>query len=119
MTKKSVLIIEDESTTKLLYKEAFKDTDLNVLWAGDGFTAIEIIKRTTIDLVLTDIRLPLGGGKAVLSHLSLYHPELPVVIVTGFPEEKDDALDHGANVLAFFSKPVDLDTLKQVIAPFL
>lgn len=116
---KTVLIIEDEPTLKLIYKEAFKEAAFQILWAGDGFTALEILKRTPVDLVLTDLHLPLVGGEAILSHLGLYHPTLPILVVTGHPEERDAEEETGADIRAVFEKPVDLPALRKAITAIL
>jgi DNA-binding NtrC family response regulator len=119
LMKKNILVIEDEATTKLLYREAFKGESFEVHWAGDGFTAMSLLKQTPIDLVVTDILMPLVGGGAIISHLNLYYPDIPVIVVTAHPDDQELREEQGDNVRAFFTKPVDLKTLKETIAKLL
>jgi DNA-binding NtrC family response regulator len=113
--KKNVLIIEDEATTKLLYGEAFKNADFNLLMAGDGYSAKNILKQNPISLVVTDLLMPLVGGGAIISHLNLYHPEIPVIVVSAHLGDEEEVQDLTENVKATFPKPVDFRALRETI----
>jgi two-component system NtrC family response regulator len=78
--------------------------------------ALAVAEARTIDLVLTDLRMPGGGGIALLDGLKKLNPEIPVVVITAFGTVASavDAMKRGA--ADYLTKPVDLDELEVLVA---
>lgn len=83
-------------------------------WAGD---AIEVLLRQEkkIDLIITDLRMPLVTGLTLVSSVHRIHPTLPVIVLTAFgsPVIQSECLNQGAS--AFLEKPLDTSELLEAI----
>ena len=73
--------------------------------AKDGQEALEIIEREKIDVVFSDVRMPRMSGLELSEHLMEHHPEIKVVILSGYNEFEyaQKAIRHG--VFAYILKP--------------
>ena len=108
----SVLLVEDNDAVRNSLAALLGSHDVTVHTAGDGLEALRMAdKLEGIELVLLDIGMPGLGGEEVLQRLKHRHPDLPVLMMSGFArEEKVQAcLDAGA--LGFVSKPFRLAEL--------
>ncbi len=116
MSTPRALIIDDEPDIRELLEITLPRTGLDTLAAVDIASARERLARQRFDLCLTDMRLPDGDGIELVRHINQHYPELPVAVITahGNMETAIEALKAGA--FDFISKPVDLATLRQLIA---
>jgi two-component system sensor histidine kinase/response regulator len=79
--KYTLLIVEDETSQRMLYKEYFEMENFNVLTAADGQEALDVIaKEKHIDMVLLDLMLPKIDGVKVLEKIRS-NPETKNLIV--------------------------------------
>ncbi len=106
-----VLVVDDEDALRQAIVFDFNRKGFQVLEASSGNKALEIVKKTKVDIVLTDVRMPDGSGVDLLNQLRQLNPGLPVVMfITGFADlTLEDAYDKGAD--AVFSKPFDRKAL--------
>ena len=115
--KGRILVVDDEPVIRSLCRAAL--TDYEILEAGGGDEALELLSRESIDLVLTDFKLPGLSGVELLEEIKKRYPTQAVVIMTGY-DDKDvilQALKGGAN--DFISKPIELLHLRTTIAAVL
>jgi len=117
LRNKSVLIVDDDpgmlrALDKVLTGEGADVTSAE--WAGD---AIEILtaRRKKMDLVITDLRMPILTGMTVVYAIHEVFPALPVIVLTAFgsPYVKAECLRQGA--VAFLEKPLDTPQLLAAI----
>ena len=111
-TSKTILIVEDEEVNQFFFEKALKKTQANLFFANDGIEAIDMIKKKTdIDLVLMDIRLPRMNGIEATSKIKEINPGMPVIIQTAY--EMSCAMDEAINCGCddFITKPIDMQTL--------
>ncbi len=110
---KTVLVVDD---TKLVRSFLARQLDpyvkeFQVLTAENGQEALAAIQAAKIDLVITDLEMPVMDGFELLAHLSNDYPAIPVFVMTanGSPEieERIDAMGS----LKYFEKPMDMDAL--------
>ncbi len=99
-----------ESLCKLLHGEGYQ-----VAAVANGAEAVETICRMQhrIDLLLVDLNMPLKNGWATLDRLLEFNPCLPILIVTGQPNQHEMA--EASGVSALVEKPIDVPALLQVI----
>jgi CheY-like chemotaxis protein len=107
----TVLFVEDEAALLEIMGAWFARVAARVLTAGNGAEALEILKSQHVDLVITDLRMPVMDGAALLRKiraLGKSHPR--VIFLTGFSDfEMREAYDLGAEAL--MEKPIDRDEL--------
>ena len=87
-TKARVLVVDDEPLIRMILADFLADSCYEVFEAGDGTAAIALLdKIDSVDLVVTDVNMPLCSGFDVANYARLRHPGLPVVFVTGLPNQ--------------------------------
>lgn len=103
----TILVVDDEKDLRKALVFDFKRQGFNVLDAGSGNEAFEIIKNNNVHIVLSDVRMPNGDGVELLDRIKEISPEIPVVMfITGFADISfEDAYNRGAH--AIFAKPFD------------
>lgn len=111
----TILITDDEANIVSGLKYAFEDEGFSVLTAGNGLEAWHEINRNSVDLVITDLRMPEMDGYELIKKISASYPTLPVIVLTGHGtiETAVETMRDGA--IDFFTKPVDLDKLILVV----
>lgn len=107
----TVLIVDDEKNIRSGLSLAFEDEDYEALQASNGVEAWSIISKTIVDVVVTDLKMPVMGGSELLKKITSSYPNIPVIVLTGHGTIEDavDAMHQGA--YDFFTKPVDIDHL--------
>jgi len=112
-SRMTVLIIDDEPLVRTSLAVYLEDVGYCVQEAGNGREGIDLCLRETPDLVLTDLRMPVLDGFAVVEQLAAGFPETPVIVISGAGNisEAIRALRLGA--WDYITKPVeDLDVLE-------
>ncbi len=112
MISLSTIIIDDNATQREILSGFLKKIGCHVETSESGEQGIEIIKKTYIDVVITDFRMDGMNGLEVLQKVKEINPEIQVVILTAFGTIEDSvkAIKNGA--WDYLSKPVDLDELE-------
>ena len=103
----TILIVDDDAALRKALVFDFTRKGFQVLSAGNGKDAYELVKNQRVDLILTDVRMPGGDGVELLDRVKSLCPELPIVIfITGFTDLTIvDAYAKGVD--AIFAKPFD------------
>ncbi len=111
----TILIVEDEPKLRRLLELDLSEEGHRVLAAPDAEQGLKILRAETVELVVTDLKLPGNSGIDVLREARRVEPTLPVIIMTayGSVEEAVTAMKEGA--FDFIQKPVDLDHLKLLL----
>ena len=113
--KKSVLIVEDDRTTRESLKKALSDTYI-IHGASNGLEALDIInKGEDIDMILTDMTMPGMDGMELLEKIRSVDNDAIVVMITGHSsiESAVEAMRRGA--YDYITKPLDLNKLEIII----
>ena len=116
MTKKHVLIIDDEPVICELIEITLARMGLNSRSAMNLADARQLLETEHFDLCLTDMRLPDGDGIEMVTYVQQNHPEIPIAVITahGNMELAVKALKAGA--FDFVSKPVDIQILRNLVS---
>jgi CheY-like chemotaxis protein len=110
-----VLVIDDDDNVRSLLITVLQDLGCKVESASDGRDGVELFNRVSIDLVITDIRMPRINGNAVAKYIqSVDESNTPIVAISGYSEEADRELFDSV-----LMKPFNLQTLKEVVESFL
>lgn len=113
VSQPSLLIIEDETALRRGLADYFSDSNYRVLTAENGKEGIKLFQKEAVDLVFTDLRMPVMDGLELLSELGRISPATPVIVISGAGGIKEavEAVRRGA--WDYVVKPVhDLDALE-------
>ena len=116
MAERVILIVDDEEAQRKVLAGFLRKRGFEALQAGEVGAALEIAASRTIDLVLTDMRMPGQTGLDLLGALHRLNPEVPVIVMTAFGTVATavEAMKKGA--ADYLTKPIDLDELEVLIA---
>jgi len=93
---KSILVVDDEKPMREIYKEALEAEGFKVLEAENAVQANEILKKSTPDIVLLDLRLPGVDGGTMYDVISMFHKRVKVIVNSVFPVEEQKNFVCGA-----------------------
>lgn len=110
---KTILLVDDDMDF-LRCVENFINVyadQIDVLTALDGREALKILREKRIDLVVTDIKMPVMDGIELINHMKLKHRNIPAIVMTGFstPENQKRLTEIGQFYI--FEKTMKLKTL--------
>lgn len=118
---RGVVIVDDVKDLRTLVGMAFRrDGRLQVLaTAADGQEGLDAVRQHRPDVVLMDVSMPVMDGITATRKLKEEFPELPVVILTGYGDDRlqQEALQAGAD--AFFDKSEALPAVVDAVAALL
>jgi two-component system copper resistance phosphate regulon response regulator CusR len=100
-----VLVVDDDAAVRASVTKVLKAEGYETLAAADGQEALAQFASQKIDLLLLDLGLPIKSGWAAFERITSEDPFLPVIIITGQPEQRDVAI--AAGVGALMEKPLD------------
>jgi excisionase family DNA binding protein len=100
-----ILVIDDDESICSLFTDIFAESNHTVITVNDSSTALELMKDHDYDLVFLDLKMPGMDGAELFRQVRLAKPDLPVTIMTGFPDSDlmMKALDYGP--LGVIKKP--------------
>ena len=110
--KKKVLIIDDEPDILSLLTVILQGGKYEVLEARAADAALDLLEHETVDLVISDIRMPGMSGIEFLGELREWDMNLPVIFITG---NKDLSRAVASGVTAFIKKPFKKDTILKAV----
>ena len=122
MENATFLIVEDSPTMRQLISFSLKRfRNSRIVEAVDGADALKKLGTTKIDLILTDINMPVMDGLKLVSVVR-QNPqwrELPIIIITteGAEEDRERGMALGAN--AYISKPIQSSQLVRIVSELL
>ena len=121
MEKKKILLTDDEPNILKVVAVRLKTQNYDVITAGDGETALNLVKEHRPDLILLDITLPKLNGYEVCEILKkdAAYKDIPVVLFSARAQQadKDAGMEHGAD--AYISKPFEPQQLLETIKTLL
>ena len=117
----TILLVEDEAIIRHLLREGLSQNGYNVFEAADGTQAIAICERLDrpIDLLITDVVMPLMSGPQLARRIASVRPDLPVLLISGYA---DQALIHQGlrePGTAFLQKPFTPNALARRVRELL
>jgi PAS domain S-box-containing protein len=120
LSDKTILIVEDDKNSVELFKAIMKDHDLKILYAADGFEALELFKQNPdISMVLMDIRLPKLDGLETTRKLKKIRSDVPVIAQSAYVMAEDKKASRNAGCEDFIAKPLEEEKLLELIKKYL
>lgn len=115
LKKENILIVDDNYDMLELLQRNLKAQNFHTYKASSVLEAIDILKATSIDLLITDLQMPGLNGIELIKFAEEHFPEIPKLVITGFPsvDTAVNAVKSGA--LDYLVKPFTSEELKKAI----
>jgi signal transduction histidine kinase/ActR/RegA family two-component response regulator len=110
-----VLVVEDEPVVRRVTKKLLQRLGHTVFEATNGEEALELIRRETVDVVVTDTVMPRMSGRELASRLATEFPSLPVILTSGYTADALQRQGAISDLLLFVEKPFSQQVLSQAI----
>ncbi|MGM4889007.1 response regulator [Tardiphaga sp. 20_F10_N6_6] len=113
-----ILIADDEESMRLLVGRAIAMDGHEIVTAEDGAEALEILTEQggAFDLLLTDIKMPVMDGIALALAVARDFPELTILLMTGYADQRERATGLNAIVHDVVTKPFSVADIRTAVA---
>jgi CheY-like chemotaxis protein len=113
---RKILIAEDEETNYLFVEAILEDTKAELIWAKNGFDAIEkFIHINDIDLILMDIKMPEMDGLTATKKIRELDSNIPIIAQTAYAMSEDKNKCMNAGCSDYLTKPINYRLLLAII----
>ena len=111
----TVLVVDDDEALQTMFKLFLKKAGFSRLVVGTGKDALAALAKQKFDFCFLDLQLPDITGDEIYKHAKKIDPELPIVIITGYPDSQmlDNILKHGP--VTVLKKPLRVEQLNQTL----
>lgn len=115
LRKENILIVDDNYDMLELLQRHLKSFNFHTYKASSVVEAIEVLKTTSIDFLITDLQMPEINGIELIKYTSEHFPSIPKLVITGYPsvDTAINAVKSGA--LDYLIKPFTSEELKKAI----
>ena len=113
-----ILVADDEEAIRSLVARALKQDGHEVMTACDGADALELLGRENgaFELLLTDIRMPVMDGIALALAAARDFPDVTILLMTGFADQRERASNLNAIVHDVVTKPFSVADIRTAVA---
>ena len=115
--QETILVVEDEEVVRNLVRNLLRTFGYNVLEARQGEEALQILQRQPngVDLVITDIVMPVMGGRQLGEHLASLNPNIRILYMSGYTDVAVVRQGTLGSDVAFLQKPFTPDVLARKV----
>ena len=107
-----VLIVDDEPSIRLSLHRFFTRLGYRVSVARNGCEALTTVRESPrVDVVVTDLVMPDADGRELILQLRAEHPNMPVLVISGFPAALLPDAGPDGRPITYIPKPFSLDTI--------
>jgi two-component system NtrC family response regulator len=107
----TVLVVDDEPKLCDLLVSALSQDTVQVFSAGNGLEALALLDKESVDLVISDWRMPGMDGPQLLAEIKLRFPQVPVIVMTAYSTVKNAVQSMRNGAFDYIAKPFDIDEL--------
>jgi CheY-like chemotaxis protein len=113
-----ILLAEDEESVRNLVSRGLSQDGHAVTATADGGEALDELVKSggQFDLLLTDIKMPVMDGIALALSVARDYPNLPIVLMTGYADQRERASGLESLVQSIIAKPFTLAEIKFAVA---
>lgn len=113
-TKLQVLVIDDDAVVGRSFDRTLSDKGYEVSTALSGEEALETMNKSNFDVVFTDIKMPGMDGLEVTERIKARCPWTPVVVITGYGTEENEAEASVLGASGFVRKPLSPEIIESI-----
>lgn len=112
-----ILLTEDDEAVRTFVRRALELDGHSVETATDGSEAVDRLteENGNFDLLLSDIKMPVMDGITLARHTAKAHPDLPILLMTGFADQRERANGLDALVHDVITKPFSLADIRSAV----
>lgn len=112
-----ILLTEDDDAVRSFVKRALELDGHTVSVAEDGGEAVEVLSDEDggFDLLVSDIKMPVMDGIALALHTARDFPDMPILLMTGFADQRERANGLDALVHDVITKPFSLADIRKAV----
>jgi len=110
-----ILVVDDEYLILSAYARVLKASGHEVLSASRASKAQTLLQKNPVDVIVSDIIMPGMNGISFLELLCRHWPEIPVIMITGFPSLSSEQSLRRQGAFAYLSKPVSVPELRATV----
>jgi len=107
-----LLIAEDDKAVRAFVTRALRQEGHDIMAVNDGLAALEALAKGGYALLLSDIVMPRLDGIALALKVASDHPDLPILLMTGYAAERQRAHDLDVMIHDVITKPFTLDQIR-------
>ena len=111
--KEKIMVVDDDRGILESFDVLLGD-DYNVLFARNGYEALEIFKKESPSLMFLDMRMPGIDGIEVLKRIKKESNDVKVVMITGMSDETIEEEARGLGVFDYLNKPVCVEDIVRI-----
>jgi CheY-like chemotaxis protein len=113
MDKPRILVVDDEENIRYALKRWFEVCGFDVDLAEDGLAAVQKCAINDYAVITMDLEMPRMTGSEAIAEIKIYHPDVPIIIFTGYSENSEELAFSGASMV--LSKPLSLRKLEEEV----
>jgi two-component system cell cycle response regulator CpdR len=111
-----ILITEDEDSLRKFVARALRLDGHETSEAADGEQGLEMLQEDEFDLLLSDIRMPVMDGIELAHRAAASYPNLRILLMTGYAEQRERADDLASKIIDVVPKPFALPDIRKAVA---
>jgi two-component system response regulator HydG len=111
----TALVVDDDKNIIAAFQQFFKKEQCTLVTATNVEDALTILNDRRVDLLITDIKLRRRSGVTLFTEVRTSRPELPVIVITGYPDLVSESKIKLLGADYFFMKPLDLEELRAAV----
>ena len=112
---KIVLVVDDEKDVREIVTEMIEDLGFSVYGADSGEAALDLISQTSVDLVISDVKMRGMDGLSFARRLRKRSPKLPLALMTSYPCDDVRKMLQEQRVDFLLQKPFQMDELQGMV----
>lgn len=113
---KTLLVVEDDRATLSLYRAGLKGLQgFKVLMAQNGAQALEMLRQESVNVLVTDLNMPVMDGFNLIAKVSRFYPQVPIIVMTGLDESQHLNTPLQLGAIRILTKPPRLTLLMDAI----
>jgi DNA-binding NtrC family response regulator len=116
LKKENILIVDDDIDILELLQRHLKSWDFHTYKAVSVKEAVNILRDTRIDLLITDLKMPEIDGFELIKFMTEHYPKIPKLVVTGYPSVQDSLTAIKSGVAEYLTKPFTKKELESAVS---
>jgi CheY-like chemotaxis protein len=112
-----ILVVDDQESVRGMLRRQLSDQGHTVLESADGAEALHLVRRRNgaVDLILSDVVMPLMNGTELATRIGIEFPDVPVILMSAFAPAGVARVGTGESIVPVLQKPLDLGQLAHLI----